>query len=70
MKETDHYFEIESNDRIMRVQKNRDPLWTEGGVQIQVYESVYEDDSSEYINLTDEALQNLIGALQAVQSTK
>lgn len=44
----------------------RDGNWTNGGIQMHVYTNGDEDDSDEdaYINLTDEAIDELIEALQ------
>lgn len=59
-------FEIKSLGSTIIVIRGRDGNWTNGGIQMHVYTNGDEDDSDEdaYINLTDEAIDELIEALQ------
>lgn len=65
-------FEIKSLGSTIIVIRGRDENWTDGGIQMQVYTNGDEDDSDEeaYINLTDEAIDELIEALQKAKIVK
>lgn len=65
-------FEIKSLGSTIIIIRGRDGNWTNGGIQMQVYTNGDEDDSDEeaYINLTDEAIDELIEALQKAKIVK
>lgn len=64
-------FKITSFGSTIIVIGGRDENWTDGGIQMQVYTNGDEDDSDEeaYINLTDEAIDELIEALQKAKNS-
>lgn len=65
-------FKITSFGSTIIVIRGRDENWTDGGIQMQVYTNGDEDDYDEeaYINLTDEAIDELIEALQKAKIVK